>query len=442
MATVRRSRVRSSDKRTLSAGPGLGASQAGPQPLSAVERGRIEQTLLRLLESIRDFTQSWPIARRNGSQISRELGIDRTTCQRLTMLARGERSPTAMLDGLPGPRMLRSVADAAEQAGSPVSQRTLAALRSAIDRFEEMLEPIGGSVSKLRKLLARPNGEEAVLGVGSPVGNIQGQELLFSAASVVMGKHSAATTVINLYDKHGVDDGRLRILTISGNHGFVAVPDAAPTVTLFRPDVDTPSGESPGPGRGWQTQPVVLERFTTAKWQVLRLNKKGGYAALAHEILGGEEPADYFMFGSSPVPDPSDSPERVKEVWAMLSVPTRSLVFDLYMHESIARRSIVSADVHLWQPNFESDPHGRWHTRLSQTPTIVQLGRGIGRVTAASNPAQAGLVRELFDRAGTDPEEYIGYRCEERFPIWRTGYRFEIDFGTRNVKRLPPAVVT
>lgn len=50
----------------------------------------------------------------------------------------------------------------------------------------------------------------------------------------------------------------------------------------------------------------------------------------------------------------------------MLSVPTRSLAIDLDMHDSIARRSLVSADVHLWQPNFGSDPHGRWYARLPQ----------------------------------------------------------------------------
>jgi len=45
------------------------------------------------------------------------------------------------------------------------------------------------------------------------------------------------------------------------------------------------------------------------------------------------------------------------------------------------------------------------------------------------NPRQTELTVELFKRADANPDDYVGFRCEERFPIWRTGYHYELDFG-------------
>jgi hypothetical protein len=39
------------------------------------------------------------------------------------------------------------------------------------------------------------------------------------------------------------------------------------------------------------------------------------------------------------------------------------------------------------------------------------------------------LTEDMFSRSGLDPDEYVGYRCETAFPVWRLGYRMKFDYS-------------
>jgi len=38
-------------------------------------------------------------------------------------------------------------------------------------------------------------------------------------------------------------------------------------------------------------------------------------------------------------------------------------------------------------------------------------------------------VHEVLDRLGWAASEFVGYRCEVEFPIWRAGYCMLFDFA-------------
>jgi len=402
-----------------------------PNPLSKSEQTELDRTLCRLQESFREFWAAWPVARRNPTQIGRELGIDSTTCRRLSTIARARYEPTAILESLPGPRTLRALLDAAEQADSPVPEQVLAAFRAAVDSFDEFLLASSGSLSKLKRRLATPRAAQAPTSSADGLADPDPQQSLYNAARKINKKHSLASTSITLYDKVGVADDDVRCVTIGGMHSFVAAPDAVPTImgefpTLTETFVDAPTSKSAGSDmpmdNSWQRSPLVLEDFTSADRKVFQINSSPDFALQALEIKRSNSPSDFYLYASFPLSETNG------ETWLMVSVPTEMLIFDLYLHKSVARRCLVSVDIHLWHPNFANDPHAKWHTRMPQTPALIQLGEGIAKSASPFNPRQTELTVELFKRADANPDDYIGFRCEERFPIWRTGYRYGLDF--------------
>lgn len=389
-------------------------------PLLEPELGRIDRALRRLHEAMREFWSAWPMEARSATELCRILDVDRTTCQRLVSLAREHYDRSAMLDSMPGPKALRAVIDAAQKASKAPSRTTLQAFRAAVDHFDELLHTLAGSVSQLKRRIAAASAFTEPI---EPLGDSSPQQALFHAARRITGRQVRTISSIGIYDTVGVAENELRHLRISSNHGIVARPDAVPMV------LESFDGVVQDREAGWQRTPALVPRFTSAEWKTIELQGSSGFASRAMEITRSETPSDTCIYTAFPVPHPRTLPNPVEESWFILYSPAAALVFDLYIHESLARQCIVSLDVHLWQTSFANAPHGKWHTRLAHQPTVLQLGRGVARSATPLHPQQAELTEELFRRANADPSEYIAYRCEEPYPIWRAGYRYELDFG-------------
>jgi len=392
--------------------------------LTGSERTELDRALRRLQVSFQEFWSAWPISRRNPSQMSRELNIDRTTCQRLSTIARARYEPATILESLPGPRALRALLDAAEQADSPAPEGVLTAFRSAIDSFDEFLLTSGGSLSKLKRRLAAPRSAPVFTDSPDDHADSDPQQALYNAARQINKKHALTSTSITLYDKVGVADDEIRCITLSGVHSFAAAPDAVPTVIeSFAEAPSNTTGSNTATDDGWQRSPLLLEEFTSADRKMIQVRTAQDFNSQALEIERSNHPSDFYLYASYPLP------ENNGETWFMLNIPTETLIFDLYLHKSVARRCLVSIDIHLWHPSFANDPHSKWYTRMPQTPGLIQLGEGITKSASPFNPRQTELTVELFKRADANPDDYVGFRCEERFPIWRTGYHYELDFG-------------
>jgi hypothetical protein len=382
-------------------------------------RRAVEPALRRLHETLRDIWGTWPIGRRTPTQIARELGVDRTTCQRISAIVRDGFS-TAMLETMPGPRALRAFADAAEAAGEPATPASIAQLRAAVDIFDELVRSTAGSLARLKRVAS---GAGDAPGVIEPAGPGP-RESLFFAAHEVTRRRALATASVGLYDTRGVGPNQLRHVRASGNHAIIAEPDAVPML------LEAFDGDGGLDDDGWQRTPRLVTSMTNARWSPVPVGRSPGFSAQAVEITRSTAPSDVYIYTVFPVPHPRTLDRAVEESWYMVYSPTAALVFDLYLHESVARSCLVSLDVHLWQTSFANSPHGKWHTRLPDAPTVVQLGRGIDRAASSLHPRQAELTREVFRIADADPSEFIAFRCEERFPVWRAGYRFELDFGS------------
>lgn len=392
-------------------------------PLASDELHAVDRALRRVHEAMRGFWAAWPIDRRNPTRVSKELGVDRTTCQRVSALVRDPFALAPMLDSMPGPKALRALADAAEQRDAPASAETLSQLRAAVDAFDELLHATAGSLARLKRRAVSPTAEVAAPRPAPPTG-ASAQESMFHAAHEITRRRAIANASVGIYDARGVRDGELRHVRVSGNYAMVAEPAAVPMV------LEAFDGTGGRDDDGWQRTPRLITPMTNANWRHVPVSRTPGFSAQAMEITRSTTPSDVYISTVFPVPDPRTLDRPVEESWYVLYSPTAALVFDLYLHESIARRCLVSLDVHLWQTSFANAPHGKWHTRLPTAPPIVQLGRGVGHAPSSLHPRHEELTGEAFRLADADPEEYIAFRCEERFPVWRSGYRYELDFGT------------
>jgi hypothetical protein len=126
---------------------------------------------------------------------------------------------------------------------------------------------------------------------------------------------------------------------------------------------------------------------------------------------------------------PANMDPAMGEVWALISFPSRRLLFDVYLHRDIASRCLPALELHLWTPNVAQHASSRWSTRFPGGPRLQLLGSGLRSASAASYARQAELTAHLFSRVGWDPEAFVGYRCEVGFPVWRGGYCMAFDFS-------------
>jgi hypothetical protein len=128
----------------------------------------------------------------------------------------------------------------------------------------------------------------------------------------------------------------------------------------------------------------------------------------------------------------------VGEMWSLITFPARRLVYDVFLHRDIARRCIPSVEVHL--RGFDTHPLGsrRWSTRFPGHERLEVLSAGLTGARTASYPRQHELIGRALAAAGWSADEFVGFRCEVDYPIWRAGYCMVFDFtGSEMPERAP-----
>jgi hypothetical protein len=137
---------------------------------------------------------------------------------------------------------------------------------------------------------------------------------------------------------------------------------------------------------------------------------------------------------------PATQHPALGEVWSMITFPARRLVFDVYLHRDIARRCIPLLEAHLWNINVGQQGLWRWSTRFPGGPKLVLLGQGLGNAATDAYARHHELTAHMFQLADWDSNQFVGYRCDVPYPIWRSGYCMLFDFtGSELPERAPEA---
>ncbi|MFT3686904.1 MAG: hypothetical protein QM783_18615 [Phycisphaerales bacterium] len=107
------------------------------------------------------------------------------------------------------------------------------------------------------------------------------------------------------------------------------------------------------------------------------------------------------------------------------------MILDVYLHRDLARGCTSGADAHtlrLNDPGSLRQTHRRWMTRIGEPLPLSLLGTGTDGADWRTYPRQRALTNSLFDAMSWDPQEFVGFRLERRFPLWRTAYRAFFSF--------------
>jgi hypothetical protein len=410
---------------------------------------RADRVARRLHGELAAFIAALPRERRNASALARHLGIDRTTCQRAVFVAARPYAGIDVFSRLPGVRGLQQLTEAAVRTG--IDESSITGLVTAVEQLEVLLRSFGGSQSRLVRELLDADQAAVMAPAGATPdptaaeeepGGVTARRTLFEAAAEVTGRSSQCWVAIYIYRPLPEHPGRLELIRANGLAGHMARADAVPLV-MHNFTTRSPAEGTGDPaaidGRflaldGSPLRPraldSILEEFTSTPLPLVSTKQPNEFLVQSFDEPEASirRPVDIMMATRITMADPARRSPPVEEAWALVNFPCRHLVFDIYLDREIARACIPSLDAHLWRPDFAQHVGDRWQTRFADGP-MLQVLRPASRVPPTVGYRRLPeLTRAVFTRAGLAAEEYVGYRCEVTYPIWRAGYCVSLDF--------------
>jgi hypothetical protein len=418
----------------------------------------------RLLAALSSLVAAMPVEAQGISGMSRWLGVHKATCQRVIEgLTQSDEALTAFVR-LPGVRALRQLLDGARARG--VRPEAVASAEAAIEQFEEVLASRGlsqrGLIDRIASLRSTSRG-----GTGSTLHRRRAQEqrrVLYSAAKRLTGESLDAKVVVAVVVPSPVDPSRLRASVLVCLRGAVREASARPIVPFILTGEWEAAGAggsgagSHAPHRPGSATWRVIESLSTAGIRAVSLVGRAGRTVLtidapelaasgAHDARGesvngrampperdvddgSEQSVDIgVLFQSDAMLNPRAHPEARVTAAVRIPEPTRVLVHDVYLHESLAPKGLPSvACLALTAPSGSSPDGGLddcWYDRFPETPTIQRLGVGIDHpgVAAPIGTLPRRLAEQIVHPEGLDPRTLVGFRCVERYPLWQSEYR-------------------
>ena len=409
--------------------PGRGLVRASAQPLNDAEHRRAVRAAERLHADLGRLVEALPEAARHASGMSRHLGIVRNTCQRV-VAALQDPPGLDTLAKLPGVKGLDQFLVAMAAVG--VSQEDVDIAETAVRAFEAIIDEFAGSHAKLAARLHAQGGDAS-----EPTpGTVQSRAALYEAAASVMGR--ALDTHVSVYAfRHAPgDEGTLERALAHAQVGSTIMPGGMPVTLTSGNTLEWIEGDARDatlldetPARG-RTQRALLEPFTTRPLPTVTSRGEAGKLVQLIDPAQLDGPTTFDVAtaerSAHPARDANGRP-TLDEVWTLVNAPTRRLVFDVYIHASIERLYRPSADALLWYPNLSVPGGDRWITRFPAQPKLELLGRGLDRAGTERHARHRAFTRFLFDTLGWPAGEFVGFRVETDFPIWRAGYCIRFD---------------
>ena len=351
---------------------------------------------------------------RRAATLAKELGVGRMTCQRIAKLARPNApSPGASsLAELPGVHGLKQFLSALRSNTSAEAQ--LAEAFEATAAFEELLRELGlsqTSFSAALRLYQKAN---------DPDQRLARRIALFEAAAGVTGQAADHTISVMAFRPSAEGNFNFEQIAIRGYAGMQASESAMPIrlpINMAYSDFRNVTGEE----AARQPQHLV-EAFCTKPLPSIdqRVIKSEHLAHLVNpEHIPAGEPFDCFarqrnLWNVKAV-------GKHKAIWLYVDYPTKQCTFDVYFHRKIAEQHQASGDCHMWGTSLLAPPEDLWMTRFADQMTFSKLGCGIGQKSPRTHESHKALTQDMFDHAGWEPSDFMGYRCSMAFPIWRSG---------------------
>lgn len=397
-----------------------------PNPLTHEEQAMCERVAARLHADLSVLVGQLPESARNGSGMSKHLDIVRNTTQRVAHALRDPSPSIQTLVKLPGTKGLEQLLATMREAGLKPQSIELAQI--AVSQFEQLISNLAGSHTKLINRINAPGTTSS----DSTLGSIEQRRAVFESAIGVTGRSAQTSISLYAFRRSPENPEVLQRALASGLIQTTVMPGGMPVViragdTLQWDDPENRSFDLLDDSKPEGNTPqALLKEFTTHPLPTV--SSQGRSDNLIQVIdpadLDGPQTIDVItaMRSNHPFSDPQTGKMTLDEVWSLVNCPTAQLVFDIYLHRELERLVRPAIDAQLWYPNLSSPGGQRWITRYPSPPRLELLGEGISRAQTKLHPRHGELTGLFFDRLGWDPSEYVGFRCEVIYPVWRAGY--------------------
>jgi hypothetical protein len=350
--------------------------------------------------------------------LARTLGVDKVLTSRLLKAVR-TRDPMAVTHHIPGPEPLRRVLRAASKRGVPGD--VIASANAAVSRFEQLIRREVGDRSALDAIISSwlPEARREF--------ELRRKQSAFKAMSQLRG--SMAETNLATVLIHPSEDGEhLDILWIMGLLGLQRLRPGVTAKLTSRRIADDGAPRRPVSLEGHPLDSVEdarLDDFCDAPPARLDVVQAG---EAIHYTLGGDDfgphsAVDLVLAEVNLNEIPRYVPRnsgRKGHVFAEIGTPSKSLLFDVLVHEDVYPQSepaLMIYDTALDGVANINDPT-RDIDRMDMVETISMLGRGTAMLRHARVPRYVELLRHVFTSMGWDEAAFRGYRCTIDYPVY------------------------
>ncbi|MCW5754750.1 MAG: hypothetical protein KIT24_08615 [Phycisphaeraceae bacterium] len=256
---------------------------------------------------------------------------------------------------------------------------------------------------------------------------------LFADAVDLMGKQMDLLLSISVVRPLPDDATRIERGGVTGFIGQQTRPGATPIAATIAHSSDSGEGGSTryaglrGPNPG-----ALLEGFSTMPLPTVM--SRGPQGGLVHIIdpaaTQGENSVDVVLgHRMAPVSHPATHDTPVLNLVTRIRTPTRRLLFDVYLHRSLALSSVPLLAAYMSLPSPGVDTTPRWHERLPVSVDLRVLGPGMDASDSDAWPRHRELTQHLFQSLEWPFDAFIGYRCDVTFPVSSATYMMTFDFS-------------
>lgn len=414
-----------------------------PPPLTEADRAWAGQVGSRLRAEFAALVAALPAHERSAAGLERVLGTNRAIAHRL-FSALATTDDVEVLTRIPGIEGLRKVtASARRKLGAAVTS-VLVGTDSALNEFQELIRRTGGSHAKLIARL-RAVGPSS-FGPAEPASTPPGRRLsarrgLYDSVQSLCGRSIDVRTSISILRPSPDIPGDAEYAHTRAFIGYRAVPGGLPLVLgAWVTNVDE-SRKLDVDYRDLDNRPIegltnagVLPEFCTSPLPMVASRDTTGRLVQIIDRTRVEPDAAidavtaYRLPSVGPVPSRLDPPIFLEAVTA--TSPTEHLVADFYLHRSLLVGGTPSLNLYLGRGSGGCDLLDRWHERIVGGPVLGLLGPGISNAHTSAWHRHAELTQHVFSRLGWNPLEFVGFRCEERWPLWYCDYVMTVDYRT------------
>lgn len=358
-------------------------------------------------------------------KLARAIGIDKVLASR-ALKAASSSDPIAALKLMPGPDPLRRLSQAAGKKG--VSTELVKELDQAVSEFDELIRNEAGDRSALDAILASwlPDARFEF--------ELRRKQAAYRAMSQLKGSSADVLLASVFFTPSKDDPEKLDLVWVMGMLGLQRVRPGSPIKYASRRLSIDSITQAPRQPTSLDGTPVDdfsglrLDQFCSKPLASIEVQRVG---EVVHYLLGddaayGPHSGIDLVFGEMnrrelPRYVPAQTPPRQRFAFAEISIPSKRLVFDAYVHREILTSQ---PSLSIYDTAFDGTANVNDRTRdidkLDLQEKITQLGNGFLRSRCAEAPWYADLLSMVSSKLEVDPSQMTGWRTEIDYPIYGT----------------------